>query len=71
MSGLLAFSKAYLLLFLAVFLALWLYALPDYLAAVDGVTSWGSRTGSMPYASGCIALGIFFLLRTRSAEQGT
>jgi hypothetical protein len=71
MSGLLTFSKAYLSLFLAVFLVLWLYALPDYLSAVDGVTSWGSRTGSLPYALGCIVLGIFFLLRTRSGEQRT
>jgi len=70
MSGLLTFSKVYLLLFLAVFLALWLYALPDYLSAVDGVTSWGSRTGSLLYALGCIVLGIFFLLRTRRGAPG-
>ena len=71
MSGLLTFSKIYLLLFLAVFLALWSYALPDYLSAVDGVTSWGSRTGSLPYALGCIVLGVFFLLRTRTQEKAT
>ena len=71
MSGLLTFSKIYLLLFLATFLALWLYALPDNLSAVDGVTSWGSRAGSLPYALGCIVLGVFFLLRTRTEEQGT
>jgi len=68
LSGLLTFSKIYLMLFLAVFSVLWLYALPDYLSAVDGVTSWGSRTGSLPYALGCIALGLFFLLRTEQRK---
>jgi hypothetical protein len=68
--GLLTFSKVYLSLFLAVFSALWLYALPDYLSAIDGVTSSGSRTGSLPYALGCIVLGVFFLLRTRRNAQG-
>jgi hypothetical protein len=71
MCGLLTFSKIYLLLFLTIFLVLWLYALPDNLSAVDGVTSWGSRAGSLPYAFGCIVLGVFFLLRTRTGEQGT
>ena len=71
MSGLVTFSKVYLMLFLAVFLVLWLYALPDYLSAVDGGTSWGSRTDSLPYELGCIVLGIFFLLRARPGEQGS
>jgi uncharacterized membrane protein len=44
---------------------LWLYALPDYCSAVEGVTSQGYPIGSLPYVLGCSGLAIFFLLRER------
>ena len=63
--GLWAYSKAYLVLFLGVFTGLWLYALPDYFSAVEGITSQGYPVGSLPYVLGCSGLAIFFLLRER------
>ena len=63
--GLLGYSKAYLALFLGVFAGLWLYALPDYFSAVEGITSEGYPVGSLPYVLGCSGLAVFFLLRER------
>ena len=63
--GLWAYSKAYLTLFLGVFIGLWVYALPDYFSAVEGITSQGYPVGSLPYVLGCSGLAIFFLLRER------
>ncbi|MEL0302016.1 MAG: hypothetical protein VW976_09100, partial [Flavobacteriaceae bacterium] len=63
--GLRAYSKAYLVLFLGVFAGLWVYALPDYFSAVEGITSEGYPVGSLPYVLGCSGLAIFFLLRER------
>ena len=63
--GLLSYSKAYLALFLGVFSGLWLYALPDYFSAVEGITSEGYPVGSLPYVLGCSGLAAFFLLRER------
>ena len=60
-----AYSKAYLALFLVVFAALWLYALPDYFSAVEGINAQGYPVGSLPYVLGCSGLAIFFLLRER------
>ena len=63
--GFWAYSKAYLVLFLGVFTGLWLYALPDYFSAVDGITSQGYPVGSLPYVLGCSGFAAFFLLRER------
>jgi hypothetical protein len=63
--GLWGYSKAYLTLFLCVFAGLWLYALPDYFSAVDGITSQGYPIGSLPYVIGCSGFAAFFLLRER------
>jgi hypothetical protein len=63
--GLWAYSKAYLTLFLGVFIGLWLYALPDYFSAVEGITSQGYPVGSLPYVLGCSGFAAFFLLRER------
>jgi hypothetical protein len=63
--GLWAYSKAYLALFLGVFVGLWLYALPDYFSAVEGVTSQGYPIGSLPYVLGCSGFAVFFLFRER------
>ena len=61
--GLWAYSKAYLALFLCVFVGLWLYALPDYFSAVEGITSQGYPVGSLPYVLGCSGFAFFFLFR--------
>lgn len=63
--GLWGYSKAYLALFLCVFTGLWLYALPDYFAAVDGITAQGYPVGSLAYVLGCSGFAAFFLLRER------
>ena len=63
--GLWGYSKAYLALFLGVFTGLWLYALPDYFAAVDGITAQGYPVGSLAYVLGCCGFATFFLLRER------
>jgi hypothetical protein len=51
----------FLAAYLAVFAALWIYALPEYLAAADGVTERGTPIGSLTYAMGCFVLAVLFL----------
>ena len=63
--GLWHYSRAYFALFLSVFTCLWLYALPDYLAATEGLTPQGFPVGSGPYVLGCMAFALFFLLREK------
>jgi hypothetical protein len=63
--GLWHYSRAYFVLFLSVFFGLWLYALPDYLAATEGLTKQGLPIGSLPYVMGCMVFALFFLFRTR------
>ena len=63
--GLWHYSRGYFALFLSAFSGLWLYALPDYLAATQGLTPQGFPVGSLPYVLGCMAFGLFFLLRRR------
>jgi hypothetical protein len=43
-------------LFATVLAALWASSLPEYFSAIDGITSAGTRTGSLPYAAACLAL---------------
>ncbi len=59
------FAWQFLGLYLLTFAGLWLYALPDYFAATDGITSSGLRTGSLPYVLGSFLLCGFFLARAR------
>lgn len=63
--GLWHYSRAYFALFLSVFSGLWLYALPDYLVATNGLTPQGFPIGSLTYVLGCMAFALFFLLRER------
>jgi len=53
----------YLWLFVLVFALLWGVAVPDYLAAEDGVTALGTATGSLSYAMACLCVAIGLLLR--------
>ena len=63
--GLWHYSRAYFALFLSVFSGLWLYALPDYLVATNGLTPQGFPIGSLTYVLGCMAFALFFLLREK------
>ncbi len=63
--GLWHYSRAYFALFLSVFSGLWLYALPDYLVATNGLTPQGFPVGSLTYVLGCMAFALFFLLREK------
>ena len=63
--GLWHYSRAYFALFLSAFSGLWLYALPDYLAATNGLTPQGFPVGSLTYVLGCMAFALFFLLREK------
>ncbi len=61
-------------IYLATFLVLWMVALPDHLAAVDGVTSDGVAVGSLAYAAGSFALAagaVALAVTTRSTGQGS
>lgn len=53
----------YLLLFLGVHAFLWLVALPEYFAAVEGITAMGTPVGSLPYVIGCFVLAVYCLYR--------
>lgn len=60
--------------FLVVLAALWLSALPDYLAATDGITSAGTPIGSGPYVIACFLaadaiLALMFLIRRRTPAE--
>ena len=63
--GLWHYSRAYFALFLSVFSGLWLYALPDYLVATNGLTPQGFPVGSLTYVLVCMAFALFFLLREK------
>lgn len=52
-------------LYLVVFLGLWLAGLPDHLSAVDGVTPFGTYSGSLSYTIGCFLFCFFFLFQLR------
>jgi hypothetical protein len=60
-------------LFATVLAALWASSLPEYVSAVDGVTSAGTRTGSLPYAATCLVLCGLLLaaVRPRSGASAT
>ncbi|MCD0449275.1 hypothetical protein LO762_08755 [Actinocorallia sp. API 0066] len=55
------FARTYPAAFLGVHVALWLGALPAYLAATDGVTGQGTPTGSLWYAALCAVAATGFV----------
>ncbi|QCB50394.1 hypothetical protein E5720_04780 [Rhodococcus sp. PAMC28707] len=52
------FVRIYSLVYLGVMAALWASALPDYFAAVDGVTANGDPVGNLWYTLGCFVVAI-------------
>lgn len=57
------FPYNFAVIYLLVFAGLWLYALPEYQEAVNGITERGTPIGSFPYTLLCFA-GCVFILRT-------
>jgi len=47
--------------YLAIFAALWVYALPEYLSANNGITQRDTPIGSLTYTIGCFALCLLIL----------
>lgn len=58
------YPLSFLTAYLAVFLALWLYALPEFLAAQNGVTARGTPVGCLPYVIFCFLICGFVLYRS-------
>lgn len=56
------FACACVAVYLAVSVMIWIAALPNYFAAVDGIAPGGGRTGSLPYAALALMLSIFFVV---------
>jgi hypothetical protein len=53
----------FLAAYLAVFAALWVYALPEVLSAAGGWTPRGTPVGSLQYVIGCYVCGLFILYK--------
>ena len=61
------YARAFFMLYLAVFAALWLYAVPEYFAAEAGLTARGTPTGSIGFVAVCFAASGYILYRSRAA----
>lgn len=58
------FVQRFSLVYLAVLAILWITALPDYFAAVDGVTDNGDPIGSLWYVVACFVVAILSVIAT-------
>ncbi|MFD6897545.1 hypothetical protein ACFWB0_23765 [Rhodococcus sp. NPDC060086] len=58
------FVQRFSLVYLGVLAVLWITALPDYFAAVDGVTDNGDPTGSLWYVAACFVVAILSVIAT-------
>jgi hypothetical protein len=70
-----AYAKAFGTAFLVTMAISWGAGLPDYLGAVDGVTTSGTATGVLPYAAVCFVIAALlviamFRLRTTTVDAG-
>ncbi len=57
--------------YLVSFAGLWLYALPEYLDADNGLTGRGTPIGSLPYALGCFVVAIALLVAVYFRPAGS
>lgn len=57
--------------YLTACVAFWAAALPDYIAATEGVTAGGAPTGSLPYAVVTFVLSIAVVIGAYAATTGT
>lgn len=58
------FVRWFAIVYLAVMAMLWISALPDYFAAVDGVTDNGDPVGNLWYAIGCFVVAALAVAAT-------
>ncbi|BAH48715.1 hypothetical protein [Rhodococcus opacus] len=65
------FVRAYSVVYLGVMGMLWLTALPDYFAAVDGVTSNGDPIGNIWYTIVCFAIAVLCVAATFTVPRNS
>ncbi len=58
------FVQVYAILYLAVMAVLWIAALPDFVAATDGVTSSGDPIGNLWYTIACLVVAAASIVAT-------
>ncbi|GAA4802460.1 hypothetical protein GCM10023353_00500 [Tomitella cavernea] len=63
------FIRFYAIVYLVVLAVLWASALPDYIAAVDGVTANGDPIGNLWYTLACFAVAIAVVAAAWSVRQ--
>lgn len=66
-----SYPFSYFSVYLVVFAALWVYALQDYFAAVDGITHFNTYTGSLSYVIACYAFSLFFMFQMRAPSSAS
>ena len=59
-----SYSRTFFMLYLAVFAALWLYAVPEYFASETGLTGRNTPIGSIGFVLACYVACGFILLRS-------
>lgn len=64
------FVQAYSVVYLCVMAFLWATALPDFLRAVDGVTSTGDPVGNLWYTLACFVVALLCVAATFTAHRG-
>ncbi|ANZ24829.1 MULTISPECIES: hypothetical protein [Rhodococcus] len=64
------FVQAYSVVYLCVMAFLWAAALPDFLRAVDGVTSTGDPVGNLWYTLACFVVALLCVAATFTAHRG-
>ncbi|MEO9970131.1 MAG: hypothetical protein ABJG15_09970 [Hyphomonadaceae bacterium] len=68
-AGAFRYGRTFFAVYLAVFAALWLYALPEYLAADAGLTARATPIGSIGFVAVCFAVCGFILWKVRTAAR--
>ena len=63
------YSRLFFALYLTVFAGLWLYAMPEYLAAEGGLTARGTPIGSIGFVGVCFAVCGFILVKARASAR--
>ena len=63
------YAGRFFMLYLAVFAALWLYAMPEYFAAEAGLTARGTPIGAIGFVAVCFAACGYIPFRGHAAKQ--
>ena len=64
------YLTAHASIYLGALVIAWIAALPEYVAARDGITSSGTPIGSLPYAAACLAFSLGFLWLALARRPG-